>query len=223
MCTSFIHRKDDLIIAMNFDNNGMKYAVNTTRPGWFVVDVDGGRGKYPSFGVSRDGLFFNNLMVDSNGKGLYRRPSTKATHTTKLIADILSGALRTDDLNDYLARVEVVNTPDWSCHNLICDPAGNAWVVEPGRGNIYSPAGETPFVVMANVSVVDGATCPRTDIVTRMLAESSTVDVPRAFEILSAAAQTEGEWITELSLVYSKAAGKVYYCRDRQFDKVEEI
>jgi hypothetical protein len=222
MCTIFISRGEDTVIAMNFDNNGMKFSLDTTHPGWFVVHVDGGRGKYPSFGVSRDGISFNNLLVESNGKGLYRRPSTKVTHTTKLISDILNGSLPLESLNDYLARMEVVNTPDWSCHNLISDAHANVWVVEPGRGTIYSPADESPFVVMTNVSVVEGATCPRSEITTRMLAEQVTMTVARAFEILQAAAQTEGDWITDFSMVYSKASGKVTYCYRHHFDRVEE-
>ena len=51
MCTSFIYRGQDTIIGMNFDNNGMKYTIDTKNPNRFTVFVDGGRGKCPSFGV----------------------------------------------------------------------------------------------------------------------------------------------------------------------------
>jgi len=29
MCTCFVSRQDDLLIAMNFDNNGTKFELNT--------------------------------------------------------------------------------------------------------------------------------------------------------------------------------------------------
>lgn len=77
MCTSFIYRGQDTIIGMNFDNNGMKFNIDTKNPEWFTVLVDGGRGKCPSFGVNSSGEFFNSLVVNSNGKGLYRRASKK--------------------------------------------------------------------------------------------------------------------------------------------------
>lgn len=222
MCSSFLSRKGDTIVAMNFDNNGMKFSLDQKHPGWFAIQVDAGRGRYPSFGVDREGRFFNNLMVESNGKGLYRRPSVKVTHTSKLVSDILEGVIQPEHLGEYLARIEVVNTPDWSCHNLICDSAANAWIVEPGRGNIHFPEDATPFVIMANVSVVDGCTSPRTDTTIRMLNESREVTVERAFEILAAVAQTEGEWITDFSMVYSKAKKEVYYCSRHDFTSISK-
>lgn len=228
MCTSFISRKNDAIIAMNFDNNGMKFSMNTSHAGWFVVDVDGGRGKYPSFGVDRDGRFFNNLLVNSNGKGLYRRPSTRVTHTSKLVSDILNGILAPEQLKDYLDRVEVVNTPDWSCHNMICDSAANVWIIEPGRGNIYSSANESPFYVMTNSSLVDlqngqsEYTCNRHTLVSERLAGIGEMNVQKAFEILEAASQTEGEWTTAFSMVFSKAERTVYFCHQHDFTQVNE-
>ncbi len=216
MCTSFLSRKGDIIIGMNFDNNGMKYRFRM-EPGVFVVDVDGGRGRYPSFGVRAGGTFVNNLVVDSNGKGLYKRPSSKVTHTSKLAADILSGALPPEEFAPYLGRMEIVNTPGWSCHNMICDPQGNVWVTEPGRGVVFSPAAESPFFVMTNFSLWDmvhqggQAECTRYQAVNRALSEAITVDVDAAFRALDMAAQHSGEWITELSMVYAKQSNTVYY------------
>lgn len=43
MCTSFISSKNNVIIGMNFDNNGMAYFIDTKIYNWFVVTVDGGR------------------------------------------------------------------------------------------------------------------------------------------------------------------------------------
>ena len=224
MCTSFICRNGDVIVGMNFDNNGMKTSIRTDMPGQFAVYVDGGRGKYPSFGVRSGGTFINNLIVDSNGKGLYRRPSSKVTHTSKLVADVLSGAIPPEEFGAYLDRTEVVNTPDWSCHNMLCDPQGNVWVAEPGRGVISSPADASPFFVMTNFSLWDrahqngSADCSRYQSVTKALSDTDIIDVDAAFRILDAARQHSGEWITELSMVYSKRTNTVYYCT-RQDDR----
>ncbi len=225
MCTSFVFRKTPTIIGMNFDNNGMRYSIDKKHPGWFVVNVDGGRGPYPSFGVDRSGRFFNNLVVDSNGKGLYRRPSNRVTHTSKLIADILNGVILAEQLQSYLEKVEVVNTPDWSCHNMICDSNANVWIIEPGRGNIFSPAGESPFYVMTNTSLVDvqhnpaANECKRHQSVVDQLTKVNELSVDRAFEILEMASQTEGEWITAFSMVFSLQEHKVFYCHNRNFSE----
>jgi hypothetical protein len=228
MCTSFISRKNDVIIGMNFDNNGMAYSVDTKRHNWFVVNVDGGRGKYPSFGVNKNGLFFNNLVVDSNGKGHYRRPSKNVTHTTKLIGDLLNGTIKEEDLKDYLGRIEVVNTPDWSCHNMIIDSSANVYIVEPGRGNIFSPYKESDYYIMTNESIIDmqkngnHAKCDRYKVVDKELNSIIDLQPKKAFEILQKAFQTDGEWKTELSMVFSKKEGKVYYCVSGDITKLRE-
>jgi hypothetical protein len=218
MCTSFIYHGDDTIIGMNFDNNGMKYAIDTTHPNWFTVLVDGGHGKCPSFGVNSDGRFFNNLLVNSNGKGLYKRPSKKVTHTTKLITDIRNGVISTENLDEYLNTIEVVNTPDWSCHNMICDVDGNTWIVEPGRGNLYVPASSSPYNVMTNFSLWDmmyenvECNCNRYDTVVKALASAKEVTVDTAFQILDDVSQQTSEWVTAFSMVYSKNLKTVFYC-----------
>jgi hypothetical protein len=228
MCTSFIYRGQDTIIGMNFDNNGMKYSIDTKNPNWFAVQVDGGRGKYPSFGVDSCGRFFNNLVVNSNGKGLYRRPSKKVTHTTKLITDILNEVILTENLDEYLNSIEVVNTPDWSCHNMICDSNANVWVVEPGRGNISNSADSSPFIVMTNISLWDylynnvECDCNRFKTVSSALENAKEVNVENAFSILDAASQRNGEWITAFSMVYSRNSRTVYYCFDGNFNETFE-
>lgn len=225
MCTSFIYRNDSKIIGMNFDNNGMRFNINTSRPGWFTVDVDGGRGKYPSFGVSRKGEFFNNLMVDSNGKGLYRRPSKKVTHTTKLITDLLDGKIAFEKLSDYLQEVEVVNTPDWSCHNMIADADANVWIVEPGRENLYSASESTPYYVMTNFSLCDyqkvggDSGCSRFQEAIMRLNKAENFTVDEAFSLLAAVSQHSDEWKTDFTMVYAEQDQKVYYCLNSNFNE----
>ncbi|EKQ54476.1 MULTISPECIES: hypothetical protein [unclassified Clostridium] len=225
MCTSFIHRGNDTIIGMNFDNNGMKYTIDTKKSNWFTVLVDGGRGKHPSFGIDSCGRFFNNLVVNSNGKGLYRRPSKKITHTTKLILDILNGVILPENLNEYLNNVEVVNTPDWSCHNMICDSDANVWVIEPGRGNINNTANSSQFFVMTNFSLWDyfyekvECDCARFKTVSGELENTKELNVETAFNILDSASQRNGEWVTAFSMVYSKKFNTVYYCFDGNFNE----
>jgi hypothetical protein len=210
---------------MNFDNNGMDYSINTSDPDFFLVLVNGGRGKYPSFGVNKNGVFFNNLVVDSNGKGLYRRPSKNVTHTTKLITDIVKGNIEAENLGEYLENIEVVNVPDWSTHNMICDSKANVWVVEPGRGNLYSPASSSGFYVMTNFSLWDYEKelipweCKRYKKVSAALSDFHVLDIDSAFKILESAKQNNKEWKTDFSMVYSEKEHSVYYCFNGNFNE----
>lgn len=224
MCTTFVQRADNVIIAMNFDNNGMKFSIDTS-PNIFQILVDGGRGRYPSFGINRNGTFINNLIVDSNGKGLYRRPSKKVTHTTKLVTDILAETIAHTEIDDYLKHVEVVNTPDFSTHNMIVDKHGNIWIVEPGRGIIFSPFDETPNYIMTNFSLYDfnnQLSCDRYITVQNMLHENTNLTIEKAFKILEATKQN-GEWKTDLSLVYSQKENAVYYCLYSDFGHLQKF
>lgn len=225
MCTSFVQRTDSMIIAMNFDNNGMSFTVNTSSPDLFQVLVDGGRGKYPSFGINSSGTFANNLMVDSNGKGLYRRPSKKVTHMTKLVTDLLNETIPPTEIDSYLKNMEVVNTPDFSTHSMIVDKQGNVWVVEPGRGIICSPFEESPFYIMTNFSLCDfngKLSCNRYITAQNMLQNAGSLTVEKAFTILEACGQS-GEWNTDLSMVYSQKEHVVYYCLHSDFSRLQKF
>ncbi len=230
MCTSFIQRKNDILIAMNFDNNGMKFEIDTKEPRKFIVLVDGGRGKVPSFGVNSDGVFINHLMVDSNGKGVYKRPSKKVTSTSKLVKDVLNASISPNDLSSYLQSIEIVNVPDFSVHNMICDNHGNVWIIEPGRGIIYSPVKEASYFTMSNFSLCDykatglltGSGTERYETAEKMLNKVDDLDVNDAFKILEATIQKDGEWNTEFSMVYSSKERAVYYCFNGDFGKIHE-
>lgn len=230
MCTSFVERRNDVLVAMNFDNNGMPFSLSTKDQRKFVVYVDGGRGKYPSFGVNSDGTFINNLMVDSNGKGLYKRASKKVTHTSKLVGDVLDGIIPADEISRYLQNIEVVNGPDFSVHNMIADRSGNVWVVEPGRGVIHSPVNETPYFVMSNFSlcefiesgVMKGVGLDRYDTARKLLDRHSDLDVGAAFQVLDALKQTSGEWTTCFSMVFSQNENTVYYCLNGDFKNISK-
>jgi hypothetical protein len=139
--------------------------------------------------------------------------------------DILNGVICTENLEEYLRSVEVVNTPDWSCHSMICDSNGNAWAIEPGRGNISNPAKSSSFFVMSNFSLWDytyenvECNCERYKVVSSELDKAEQVNVESAFHILDLASQRDGEWVTALSMVYSKNSNAVYYCLNGNFNE----
>jgi len=155
MCTNFVDRRDDLIIAMNFDNNGWDFVLNTNNSKLFIIDVDIGYGKYPSFGINSNGIFVNNLFVDSNGKGSYKRKSKTRTLTTYLVNDILNGNILINNLDNYLDTIEIVNGPNQSTHNMVVDNNGNTWVIEPGRGYMKNSVKESQYFAMTNFSIMD--------------------------------------------------------------------
>lgn len=230
MCTSFVQRKGNIMVAMNFDNNGMDFEISTKDPQQFTILITKNGMKIPSFGVNSDGTFINHLIVDANGKGIYRRPSKKVTHTSKLVKEVLNKTIKPEDLQNYLQNIEVVNVPDYSAHCMISDKEGNVWVVEPGRGNFYSPMEESDSSIMSNFSlfdykttgVLEGSGVDRYKKVETQLNEGNVQSVEDAFNILEAVKQSDGEWVTVLSMVYSAVEHAVYYCFNGQFSDISK-
>jgi penicillin V acylase-like amidase (Ntn superfamily) len=196
---------------MNFDNNGWEFKLNTNDPNVFIIDVDIGYGKSPSFGINSQGIFANNLFVDSNGKGLYKRKSKTRTLTAYLVGDILRGNILINTLDNYLDTMEIVNGQNQSTHNMIVDKDGNIWVIEPGRGNIKNNINDSPYFVMTNFSLIDfnagneynDNSFDRYKEVENNLRRIETLTVNNAFKILEKVKQ-DGEWQTDFSMVYSK-------------------
>jgi hypothetical protein len=229
MCTSFVDRRNDLLIAMNFDNNGWVFSLNTSTPNIFEIDVDIGYGKYPSFGINSQGIFVNNLFVDSNGKGLYKRKSKTRTLTSYLVEDILKENIPINTLDEYLGKMEIVNGPNQSTHNMVVDNFGNVWIIEPGRGNIKNAINETPYFIMTNFSIIEYNNgkkysdngFDRYNKAKNLMDNTKNMNVKEAFNILGKVKQ-EGEWNTDFSMVYSQNNKKVYYCYKSNFNEILE-
>lgn len=226
MCTSFVWRKnEDVLVAMNFDNNGIKFSLSLKDPNQFTVIAGGA----PSFGVNSKGAFINHLAVDTNGKGAYKR-GKNVIHTIKLITDVLSGKLEQENIGKFLSDNEIVNVPDNSCHCMISDKTGNVWIVEPGRGIISSPASESPYYIMTNFSLYDyiksgkmnGSGADRYKTADSLLSKAKDLDVTKAFEVLNAVKQYGDEWRTEFSMVYAQKENAVYYCYNAEYQSTHK-
>ena len=229
MCTCFVSRQDDLLIAMNFDNNGLKFELNTKENNSFIVEIYTERGKNISFGMNSKKTFVNDLVVDSNGKGLYKRINKTRTLTTYLVKDLLSEKIDINNLDNYLNAMEIVNAPSLCTHNLIVDKNGNVWVIEPGRGFVKNKSEESSYFLMTNFSLMDYNSgkkysdygYDRYKNTKKYLENKKNLSIKDAFDILEKVKQT-GEWKTDFSMVYSKNDNKIYYCYNADYKNILE-
>jgi penicillin V acylase-like amidase (Ntn superfamily) len=106
---------------------------------------------------------------------------------------------------------------------MISDKNGNTYIVEPGRGNIYSRFNESPYFVMTNFSLIDDKNnnCKRYAETEKLLIKEKNLNVSGAFKILEKVKQ-DGEWKTEFSMVYSQKENKVYYCYNANYKNILE-
>ena len=222
MCTSFVYRRENVLIGMNFDNNGMKFRISANQGKGFLVSTEVRGNLYPSFGVSANGIFVNNLMVDSNGEAPYKRQNDKRWVNSSLVERVLAGDTDLETLRAQIAQVEIVNGPFMSTHNMITSGNGDTLVVEPGKKNIYSTAADTGWYVMTNFPLSDygtltpqnpsGSGADRYKIAAEYLTlHTGPISVEQGFDLLREVRQYGPEWKTDLSLVYDPKKREVFY------------
>ncbi len=231
MCTCFVYRKEKILIGMNFDNDRKDFKVSGDQGQDFLVSVNVGNVFFPSFGINRNGIFVNDLMVDSNGAGKYKRQNDKRWVTTSLIKSIMEIPMNFDEVKNVLQRVEIVNAPHASTHNLIVDRYGNTCVVEPGRKNIFTQPSDSNWYIMTNFPLSDydeivpskasGSGSDRfLEVFSMMPRLGNQMSVEQGFEILKSVKQDGPVWKTELSLIYDGTNQELFYCLDQNFDAI---
>ena len=217
---------------MNFDNDGKDFKITTHQGGDFLVCVNANGKFFPSFGISRNGLFVNDLMVDSNGAGKYKRQNEKRWVTTSLVKFILETSVDFADVKNVLQKVEIVNSPNQSTHNLIVDLNGNTGLVEPGRKNRFTEPQDSDWYVVTNFALseyeeivpseVSGSGADRYLKVLELMQKlNKPMNRKVGFTVLKCTVQNGPTWTTELSLLYDGEKRELYYCLDQRFDTIE--
>ena len=231
MCTSFIYRKETVLVGMNFDNDGKDFKISPARGGDFLVSVSVGGAFFPSFGINRGGVFVNDLMVDSNGAGQYKRQNDSRWVTSALVRFIMDTGASLEDIRQVLGRVEIVNAPRSSTHQLIADRQGSSCVVEPGRKIIFTTPRDSGWYAMTNFPLSDYAEALPAQVkgggaerYLKLLSAAAALDGPmtveRGFELLKTVRQDGPAWRTELSLVYDGTNHALFYALDQDFDRL---
>lgn len=147
MSLSFVVRKNKLMIGMNYDSGDTIWKLSDLGLGHLTVLVKYFGGWVPAFGVREDGTFINEVRVDPLPEPEQKHSSDKVWTTRKLVEYVLRGE---EKIPELLGRIEVINAPEMSMHNMIVCPSGDVYVIEPGRRVITSPHEESPFFLMAN-------------------------------------------------------------------------
>ncbi len=232
MCTSFVYRKNDIFIGMNFDNNGKECFVSLNEGNDFIVNTKVNKIVFPSFGITKNKTFFNDLMVDSIDAGKYKRQTDKRWVTSTLLKEVINHNMDLESICRKLNEVVIVNNPNSSTHNMIVDHNGKICVIEPGRKVLISSADNTGFYTMTNFplsdydefqpEVVSGSGSDRYLLVNKLLNKYSDFSEIVGLEVLKAASQKGPEWNTDLSLIYNTEMDKMYFCLHNDYETIYE-
>ncbi len=229
MCTTFVMRTDETLIGMNFDCGEAPWKLAAVHSAFAVLTFANGR-YIPTIGLSRQGVFVNDMMVDPCQAGAYKRQTESRWVCSRLVDEVLSGSLPPQELADDLKRITIVNAPGLSTHPMIVDERGDVTVVEPGRGVLSSPREVSPFFVMTNFPLsgfvgadphpFQGSGADRYKTAWELLAGGKTpYTFEGAFEIMEKTHQLEGSFKTGLSLVACPSMGMIHLAAFGNFQK----
>lgn len=233
MCTTIVFRKNTVLVGMNFDNDGKEYRLSNIDGMEFLISVKVGNTFFPSIGINPSGIFVNDQMVDPNENGTYKRQNDKRWVNSRLIDTVLKANLSFSAITEILMRVEIVNAPKSSTHNLIVDRNGDICIVEPGKQSIVSKREESDWFILTNFPISDYKEITPTHVTgsgsdrymkgSHLMRERDQITIEAGFSILKDLQQNNSTWVTELSLVYDATNGELYYCQHRDFEDVKRI
>ncbi len=229
MCTSFVLYSDKTYIGMNFDISDRPIKICFKENNQFLI-LQKDRGSFfPAFGINKNGIFMNLLMVEPNEKGKYRR-GKNCVHISKIFDDVLAEQISLDKLDTLLQEKTIVNVPNISVHSMVVAKDRRAYIIEPGRTNINFKTFDKDFMVLTNFPLSDfidqdnvnetGVGADRYMLCSKMLLDNqNSFDVDYGFSILDATSQTSGDYPTQLSMLAVPEDEIIYFTIKRSFEK----
>ncbi len=224
MCTSITVNRKKTIVGWNLDILGMEWRVRPAEDGVYIEIFDAKEGWLPLFGANARGDFVG--MPTCHPFDARSDPSGEGESLLRLDIDLL---LRKKSFAEVLALVRdrpVFSEPGVTFMGALSDAQGNVLYVVPGQGCLYR---ERPdHAVLTNFSPFKGDAekhpwmgWDRYHKAEEMLkAATEDFGVVDCFDILKAVAQEICP--TVVSMVYDVDEKTVYWCENRNWDKIEK-
>ncbi|MBR2810949.1 MAG: hypothetical protein IKD69_06165 [Solobacterium sp.] len=224
MCTSFVVNRNKTIVGWNLDLLDMTYRVHETEEGVYIEILDAKEGWLPLFGANNRGDFVGMPTCwpfDSRSD-----PQEGRENILHLDIDFLLQKKSLGEVREQAEIQGISSMPGVTFMGALSDGEGNVLHIVPGQGIQYY---EKPsFSLMTNFSPFkqDSEKHPwmgwdRYQTAEAMLEKADeSFDVKDAFAILQAVAQTVCP--TVVSMVYDVKEKTVYWCENRNWDKVRK-
>ena len=224
MCTSFTINRKRTLTGWNLDILDMEYRVSPTNDGVYIEIYDAKEGWLPIFGANLRGDFVG--MPTCHPFDERSNPKTDGPISMMLGIDLLLMKKSFDEIKDIASNGPVYSVPGVTFMLSLTDVNGNVLHIVPGQGIKYY---EKPsHIVLTNFSPFKGESemhpwmgLDRYKIANAMLSEANDdVDVNYCFKVLKACSQEICP--TVVSMVFDSTAKEVYWCENRQWDRIEK-
>ncbi len=225
MCTSIVVNRKHTIVGWNLDILDMEHRVRPTDDGVYIEVNDKTEGWMPLFGANRRGDFVG--MPTCWPADKRSDPAGPGENVIMLDIDLLLQKKTLQEIRDIAEKGPVYSVPGLTFMSALSDREGNVLHIIPGQGVRYY---EKPdHAVLTNFSPFkqDSETHPwmgwdRYHKAEDMI-QAATEDfgVEDCFGILREVAQEVCP--TVVSMVFDVDENTVYWCEDRNWDKVNQV
>lgn len=225
MCTSIVSNGNKTIIGWNLDILNMEYEVVAENDKVYIAINDKKEGWLPLFGANARGDFV--AMPTCWPFDERSNPVNKdCQNIIMLDIDLLLRKKTLEEIKEIAESEAVYSVPGVTFQSQLSDRNGNVLQIIPGQGIRYFA--KPKYSVLTNFSPFKGNTeqhpwmgWDRYHKAVEMLEnKNEDFDVTDCFEILKQTAQTTCP--TAVSMVFDIADNMVYWCKNREWNKIEK-
>ena len=224
MCTSLVVNKKKTIIGWNLDILNMEHRVRPNEDGVYIEINDAKEGWMPLFGANRRGDFVGMPTCWPFDKK--SDPVGPGENVIMLDIDLLLQKKTLQEIRVIAENGPVYSIPGVTFMSALSDREGNVLHIIPGQGIRYYEKPDHAILTNFSPFKQDSETHPwmgwdRYHKAEDMLKEATEdFSVDDCFEILKAVAQEVCP--TVVSMVYDVDEKTVYWCENRNWDKIEK-
>ena len=223
MCTSFVVNKRKTLVGWNLDILDMIHRIRTDDKGVYIEILDEKEGWLPLFGANSRGDFVG--MPTCHPFDERSNPKADAPISMMLDIDLLQQKKTSQEIKSIAENGPVYSISGVTFMSALSDKNGNVLHIIPGQGYKYYEKPE--YVILTNFSPFKGDSekhpwmgMDRYQTSEELLSKATeSFDVKECFDILKACSQVVCP--TVVSMVFDVNEMKVYWCENRQWDKIE--
>ncbi len=225
MCTSIVVNKKKTIVGWNLDILDMEYRVRPNEDGVYIEINDAKEGWMPLFGANRRGDFVG--MPTCWPADKRSDPVGPGENVIMLDIDLLLQKKTLQEIRQIAEKGPVYSIPGLTFMSALSDCEGNVLHIIPGQGIKYYEKPDHAILTNFSPFKQDSETHPwmgwdRYHKAEAMLKDATEdFGVGNCFDILKAVAQEVCP--TVVSMVYDLDEKTVYWCENRNWDKIEKV
>ncbi len=225
MCTSIVVNKRKTVVGWNLDLLDMEWRVRSAEDGVYIEVNDAAEGWMPLFGANSRGDFVG--MPTCWPADARSDPKGEGENVVRLDIDLLLQKKTLREIRALAQRRPVYSVPGLTFMSALSDAEGNVLHIVPGQGSLYYEKPEYRILTNFSPFKQDAEQHPWMGWDRYQRAEAMLRSAPETFgkedcfAVLRATAQDVCP--TVVSMVFDVGERTVYWCENREWDKVQTV